>query len=198
LILRARARRAAARRWRARRARRRSALVGRALAAVVVVGVCSVTVLVAVVAVGGVMAVVSAGQVGRGVVVAEVDLGGQRDGGGEQRHQGEQAQQQRPAPARLADLEQHPLARQRLEQVGHRRHAGEGECPRRAAARIRRRLGVAEGGDELLERGAAVGRAPAPHPPRDAVCDFEVADGDGLRLGHGCRERRKNGPLSVS
>ena len=42
--------------------------------------------------------------------------------------------------------------------------------------------------------GRTVGRAPAAHRPRDAVGDFEVADGDGLGLGHGCRGRRKDGP----
>ena len=61
---------------------------------------------------------------------------------------------ERAAPAHVADLEREPLARRRLEDVGHRGHAGERERARRAAARVDRGLGLAEGRDELLDASA--------------------------------------------
>jgi hypothetical protein len=102
---------------------------------------------------------------------------------------------ERAALAHAADLEREPLAGGRLEDVGHRRHAGERQGARRAPPRLQRRLGLAEGGDELLDGRRAVRGLAAAHCLRDAVGDFEVADGNGLGLGHGGHGRRKDGAV---
>jgi hypothetical protein len=93
----------------------------------------------------------------------------------------------------VADLEREPLARGRLQHVGHRGHAGQRQRARRAPAGLERRLGLAEGRHELLDGRRAVGGLAAAHRLGDAVGDFEVADGDGLGVGHGGHGRRKDG-----
>ena len=192
------ARCARARRSRMRFARRRSAAVAGGLAAVevavlpAVVGavdvVSCVTVLVAVV--GSVRG--GAGrQARRRVVVAEVELGGRRGHRGEEQDQRQHPPDERPPPAHVANLEREPLAGRRLHDVGHRGHAGERERARRAPPRVDRGLGLAEGRDELLDRRRTVRGLAAADRTRDAVGDFEVADGDGLGLGHGGHGRRE-------